>query len=242
MIYPFNQFVDIHTHILPGLDDGPKSLDESRQLAQLYVQAGVQRIVATPHFLPGTAWSANREQVMESVETVQEHLQAEGIHLKIEGGMEIAYHKRMMDNIGNDSVLPLGSSNHYLIEPSFQGEQDGLLIMLDSLLEADKKIILAHPERIVFFQHRPQVLKSFVKKGLKVQVNGGSLLGQFGKESKKVAEALYENSCLHFVASDAHNCLKRMPLSKAEWQSLHELPYGDDLMLRCKNNSQELFG
>lgn len=241
MIFPLDQFVDIHTHILPGLDDGPEDIGESYQLAKLYVAAGVQRVIATPHFLPGTAWSATADRVFAAVESLREHLRTEGIQLKVEAGMEIAYHKRMLENIADGVVLPLGSSGNYLIESSFHGDQDGLLIMLESLLEDKQKIILAHPERIDFFQQRPRILERFVQKGLKIQVNSGSLLGHFGSRAMKTAEHFYQYECLHFIGSDAHNISKRRPLSPEEWQSLHDLSYGTDLMQNCQKYIADLF-
>lgn len=241
MIFYLNDFVDIHTHILPGLDDGPKDIAGSIAIARCYEKAGIKVIVATPHFLPGTAWAAAKERVLESVQALQANFDQAKIDLKVIPGMEIAYHKKLEERILADLVLPLGQSRYFLIEPSFQGEQEGLLACLLSLLNKGQKLILAHPERADFFQQMPQVLKKFVDLGLRIQVNAGSLLGYFGEKSKATAELLRQYNCIHFIASDAHDHSKRGPLNTSEWESLLACPGGEELLSLCNNNITEIF-
>ena len=122
MMTEIQNFIDIHTHILPGLDDGPKNLQESIALARCYECTGVNRVIATPHFLPGTAWAPTKDKVIRSVQILQEKLNEEGIVVKIEPGMEIAYHGRMADRILAEELLPLSNSSHYLVGPAIYGE------------------------------------------------------------------------------------------------------------------------
>ncbi len=241
MDLPQDIFVDIHTHILPGIDDGPEDMSESLAMARKFVESGVNRIVATPHYIPGTAWSAGKEQIIDEVSGLKEQLASKTIELEVMAGMEIAYHKRMPENIRDRKLLSLGDSDHYLIEPSFHGSQDNLLMMLHDLLLEGEKPILAHPERVAAFQEKPESLAKLVSNGLKVQVTGNSLLGLFGSRSKNTAELFVKNGWLDFIASDAHDAIKRPPLQLQDWQKLLVISLGEKLIERVMKNSSELF-
>lgn len=236
-----HNFIDIHCHILPGLDDGPKNVEGSLALARCYEELGVKKIIATPHFLPGTAWAPTREKVLESVERFQNVLDSNGIVLKIEPGMEIAYHKKMADRILAGSLLPLADSDFYMVEPPFQGEQDSMLEVLDDLLQKGVHIILAHPERIGYFQQNPESLEKLVNQGMLIQVNSGSLLGHFGSKSKDTAVCLANRGFLHIFASDAHNHETRAPFTRKEWETLIEGSVGEKLLCTCMQHLTQLF-
>lgn len=234
-------FIDIHTHILPGLDDGPKSLQESIALARCYERAGVKRVIATPHFIPGTAWAPTKEKVRRSVQTLQEKLNEEGIVLKIESGMEVAYHGKMADRIKAGDLLPLGNSGYYLVEPAFHGEQGSFLTTVSLLLQQSIKIIIAHPERIIRFQEQPELIEKVVKEGALLQINAGSLLGEFGQKSKAMADLLVEHQLFHFFASDAHNHDKRAPITTEEWYTLGSCSLVSNICSTCLQNIHNIY-
>ena len=227
----FSQFIDIHVHILPGVDDGPKSLAESTAMAKAYVAVGVQQIIATPHYIPGTAWAVGRDFIIDKLKKLEKHLSGEGISLKIFPGMEIAYHNKIMDRLEKGLLQPLANSNCYLLEPSFRDSSDDLLVSARQMMDTGCGVILAHPERIPSFRETYKPLINLVDQGLQLQVNVGSLLGKFGKSSEKLAMLLINNNCVHFLASDAHSSLGRCPLNHSDWQRLTEL-LGDDLLTR----------
>ena len=103
-------FIDIHTHILPGIDDGPKDMSDSITLAREYERAGITKVFATPHFMPGTAWSADKETVLQLIDKLQTALDAEQVNLHIVPGMEIGFHKMMVERILSGQLLALGNS------------------------------------------------------------------------------------------------------------------------------------
>lgn len=241
MMFHRNEFIDIHTHILPGLDDGPRDMAGSMAIARCYQKAGIKMVVATPHFLPGTAWASDKDKVLRSVQELQISLDRAAIALKVVAGMEIAYHKKLEERILANIVLPLGISEYFLIEPSFQGEQEDLLVSLQTLLNKGHKLILAHPERAEAFQRRPEMLGNLVKQGLRIQVNTGSLLGYFGKKSQDTAELLRQGNNIHFIASDAHDHEKRAPLDASEWETLSECPGGKELLITCNKHLAAIF-
>ncbi len=241
MTFSFVDFVDMHTHILPGLDDGSKDMAESLSMARCYESAGVKTLVATPHFIPGTAWATPRERVLEAVQVLQAELDKANIDLTVLPGMEIAYHRKLEERLLAERVLPLGRSGYYLIEPSLHGGQEELLMCLRSLLDKGHKLILAHPERVDFFQRTPQVLQELVDSGLRIQVTAGSLLGQFGARSRTAGEVLRQDRCIHLIASDAHDSVRRRPLGAAEWEHFLAAPGCKELMISVNRNISEIF-
>ncbi len=241
MSFEISNFIDIHTHILPGIDDGSSSYEESVTLARCYVNVGIKKVVATPHFIPGTAWATPADKVLEMVITLQNTLDTERIDLKILPGMEIAFHKKLADRIEQGHVLPLGDSRHYLIEPSFHGEQDSLLAALSVLLEGGNKIILAHPERIDGLRGKIENIRSLVDKGLLIQINTGSLLGYFGRSANELSQSLWERDCFHLIASDTHDMNKRRPLDKDEWNTMLADTVQKEMLQKCNTTLAELF-
>jgi protein-tyrosine phosphatase len=230
MTFKLDTFIDIHTHILPGLDDGPLDMEGAVALARCYERVGIKSVVATPHYLPGTAWVASKEKIFECIEQLQLKLEDENIDLYIQPGMEIAYHKKTADNIVDGKLLPLGSSGCYLIEPPLTGDQHSLLEGLLELSDLGMPFILAHPERVETFQRKTVQLERLLERGWLLQINTGSLLGYFGRRSKETAEKLLKNKHIHFVASDAHDHKRRPPLNESEWACLIEIPEVYDLL------------
>lgn len=241
MALQLSNFIDIHTHILPGIDDGPKNLADSAALARCYADMGVTQIIATAHYIPGTAWAASSRLVLEKIAELQGYLQDNGIPLTIFPGMEIAFHKKLQEHLQAQVFLPLGRSSSYLLEPSFTDSAESLFHCLDQLLEQGWRIILAHPERIPALQETGSALDELVVRGLKMQINIGSLLGRFGAESRLVGFDFIERNCVHYLASDAHGVDSRRPPTGEEWLQLGTI-IGTDLLeqLCCTNPAQLL--
>ncbi len=236
MSLQLSDFIDIHTHILPGIDDGPKNLAESAALARCYVDMGITQIIATSHYIPGTVWAASSQIILEKIAELQEYLQRNSIPLVIFPGMEIAYHKKLQEHLESQTFLPLGASGYYLLEPSFTDSAEALFHCLDQLLEQGWKIILAHPERIPALREMGDSIDELVRQGLRIQINSGSLLGKFGAESKQIGFNLIERNCVHYLASDAHGIESRRPPTAEEWLQLGTT-LGRDLLeqLCCMN-------
>ncbi len=235
-------FIDIHTHILPGIDDGPKNLEESAALAKCYVELGIQRIIATSHFIPGTAWAPSSGLILAKIAELQDYLRTNDISLTIFPGLEIAFHKKILERLETKTVLPLGTSDWYLLEPSFSDSADALLHSLHRLMEKGWKIILAHPERIPALQEMKNPFTEFVRQGLRLQLNTGSLLGKFGAESKRCGFDFISSGSVHYLATDAHGVDARRPPTEQEWLEL-EKELGVDLLRQlCCVHPAELLG
>jgi len=218
-----SDFIDIHSHILPGLDDGPKVLSESLALLHCYRDVGIKRVFATPHFLPGTAWSASPRRILAFVEGLLEVLTDHGINLEIIPGMEIAIQKNMGKNLARGRYLPLGKSDIFLLEPPFKLTAYNPLEPLNEFMRQGKRVILAHPERSEYFQLNPQTLQQVHRNGIGIQINYGSLLGYFGSASEQTAKQLIAWEVVDYLASDAHSAVNRRPPGGLEWHDLQKL-------------------
>ncbi len=241
MAVKLSNFLDLHAHLLPGLDDGPKNIDESISLALCYTQVGIKKVVTTPHYIPGTAWSGSKAKVLDKVVTLQEELDRRKIELQIIPGMEIAFHAKLPNRLQDNLLLTLGGSSHYLLEPSFHDSPDTLIPTVIDLVKDGYKFILAHPERIKAFQENPEPVLRLIHLGVKTQVNTGSLLGKFGRASKKMAKYLLANDGVNFLASDAHDTNNRIPLNETDWIQLHDTLSSESIMKLCVDNPGRLF-
>jgi protein-tyrosine phosphatase len=235
-------FIDIHSHILPGVDDGSKSLEQSLTMAGDFVAGGVNHVFATPHHITGTAWTLTPEKIREMVMELQAVFQQHEIPLILYPGMEIALHHHLEKELVRNVLLPLGNSNCYLLEPPFQLFQDDLLDTVLSFKNTGKDVILAHPERAPFFQQRIASLTRLVEQGVMVQVNIGSLLGTFGEKAKTTALYLARHDSIHFIASDSHGPDARKPPTRKEWQQLEQILGPDRTQSACIDNPARLFG
>jgi len=240
MAVDISKFVDIHVHILPGIDDGPKDMEESVAMAEAYDGLGVSRLIATPHFIPGTAWSANIDRISRQLDELQSLLAEKGIGVTILPGMEIAHHQKLLERVEKGHLLPLGESSSYLLEPSFSGIHDDLFSCCREMLKGGHGVILAHPERISAFQKNADPLLRLVQQGGELQVNIGSLLGKFGEASKNLARRLIDDASVHFLATDAHSVKSRRPITRGDWQELQSI-LGEKLLARlCIDNPSAL--
>lgn len=196
--------IDIHTHILPGLDDGAKTLNESIQMIQQALDVGVSAICATPHILYEVS-SSLEEQINRSFKLLQSEIKKRKIMIRLVLGSEI-YIRHDIESLRNFSFFSLNQTNKYfLVELSMGGLPSGVAQLIHSLQLNGLTIIIAHPERCLIRKDSLPEINNMVNKGALMQINAGSILGHFGKEAQKMAESLLEYNLVHFMASDAHN-------------------------------------
>lgn len=200
--------VDIHSHILPGLDDGAKSLEDSVAMLRLAAESGTTDIVATPH--ANNEFHFDPDLIDRKIAEVQE---AAGPLPRIHRGCD--FHltlENIQDALNNPSKYAVNHLTYLLVEFS------DLLIprttqeIFDRLQGAGLTPIVTHPERNALLHSRLDQLQSWVERGALVQVTAGSLLGGFGRAAKSVATDLMNRNLVHFIASDAHDTKYRTPV------------------------------
>jgi protein-tyrosine phosphatase len=196
--------IDIHTHILPGLDDGAKTLNESIQMVQQALDVGVSAICATPHILDGVS-SSLEEQINRAFTLLRSQLVKRKMTTRLVLGSEI-YIRPDIESLRNFSFFSLNQTNKYvLVELPRGGLPSGVDQLIHSLQLEGLTCIIAHPERCLIGKDPLSEINNMVNQGALIQINAGSILGHFGKEARKTAESLLEYNLVHFMASDAHN-------------------------------------
>ena len=196
--------IDLHCHILPDIDDGPKSIDQSLAMARGFEEAGYEQVVATPHAVPGTHWMPSPAAIRERVAELNQALQDEGIQLTILPGMEIALDPQIPDLLKDGRIQSLADTSYLLIEPPFQRLPLGWEQVFFELTSKGYTPLLAHPERCEQLTDKQELLDDLFSRGTYLQVNWGSFLGHHGRKATKTAVYLASRGYIHCLATDSH--------------------------------------
>jgi protein-tyrosine phosphatase len=232
--------IDLHCHLLPGVDDGAKDLNESIEMAKAAVAEGITHIVATPHHNNGN-YSNSKEQIIAKVQELQDALQKESIPLTILPGQEPRINGDILQDYEDGNLLTLNDAEKYvLIElPSNHVPRYTEKLLFDLQMKELTPIIV-HPERNQEIIDNPDLLYHLVKKGACTQITASSLTGHFGKKIKKFALDLIEANLTHFIASDAHNVTTR-PFRMQEAYEMIEKEFGVSTVFYFRENAELAF-
>lgn len=200
--------IDIHCHILSGLDDGAQTIQDSLTMAKAAVQSGIKKIVATPHHQT-SKYVNPRDEIVQKVAEMNEALQREGIPLEVLSGQEVRVFGEWLEDYKRGNIATINNQNYVLVEfpanhvPVYS-EQLFYEIQLSGLTP-----IIVHPERNSQIVEQPDKLYHLVEKGALAQLTAASVTGAFGKKVQKFSRQLIEANLVHFIASDAHNTTTR---------------------------------
>ncbi|MBI5523383.1 MAG: capsular biosynthesis protein [Desulfarculus sp.] len=219
----FNAMVDVHAHILPGLDDGPSDLSASLAMCRLAVADGITQMAATPHFCPPFYRHAPRE-ISRAVAALAQALAREGIPLRLYPGADVSQRADVL-GLARQGRLPTlaGQGRYFLLEP-VQGGLRALAGLASELRPLGLRPIITHPERLAEAGRGGwSWLEGLVERGCLVQITAMSLTGGFGAPAQERAEDLLARGLVHLVASDAHSTGRRPPLLSPARERLIEL-------------------
>jgi protein-tyrosine phosphatase len=218
------EMIDLHNHILPGLDDGAKTLDESIEMCRIGYQDGIRTIVATPHTLNGL-YLNDRETILTKVQELNDvlmklemrnsefgmnHLPSE---LRILPGADVHFSEDILNQLDQGKVTTVADGGKYIsLEFPFQGIPYRAEEILFRIVTRGVNPIISHPERNFEIAERPQRYYEMIRMGCLGQVTAMSLTGGFGHGVRKVVERLIKKRLVHFVASDAHSVIGRRPI------------------------------
>lgn len=200
--------IDIHSHIIPGIDDGSKSMEMTLEMLRNAEKDGTSDIIATPHYLLEYG-ETEISEVKALVEEINSIINNEGINLRVYSGQEVYYTENIIQNYIEGKIGTLNDSKYMLIEFPMRKFDDNILDVIYELQVRDIIPIIAHPERYMPIMEKPSYINKFIDEGYLFQMNGGSLEGKFGEKIKKTAEILLENGVYNFIGSDAHNTKNR---------------------------------
>jgi protein-tyrosine phosphatase len=202
--------IDLHTHVLPGIDDGPATVEGSIELARAAVADGVTTIVATPH----VTWDLPQNdatRIAAAVEALEAELERAGVDVTIRTGGELAISRANELSDQELRGLCLGGGEWVLAECPLSSVATGFDAALHMIAGRGHGIVLAHPERSPVLQHDTDLLRQLVRNGMLTSITAGSLVGQFGSTVKRFALWMLEEDLVHNVASDAHDARRRPP-------------------------------
>ncbi|EOI00172.1 protein-tyrosine phosphatase [Enterococcus haemoperoxidus ATCC BAA-382] len=201
--------IDLHCHILPGIDDGAQSIDDSIDMAEMAVKQGITHILCTPHHNNGK-YDNSAGKVISCVSALQEELDRRKVPLTLFEGQEVRIGGELLEQIQTNDILFADLNNRYLLIefptneiPAYSKQ------MFYKLLEAGHVPIIVHPERNSKFIEDPNRLLPFLEMGVLTQLTAPSYVGIFGSKIEKIAKQMVAHSMVYMMASDAHNIDKR---------------------------------
>ena len=193
--------VDMHSHVLPGIDDGAKTPEESIQLIRKMMDLGIQKIIATPHIM--IDYYKNTPQTINgALEILKAELEKEKIDIVIEAAAEHYFDETFEERVKKKELMIMGD-NYVLFEFSFISAPPNVIPVVQKLKDLGYKPILAHPERYTYMEM--DQFKTLHDWGLSFQLNTISLTGYYGRDSKRLAESLIDQQLIDFISSDMHH-------------------------------------
>ena len=205
--------IDIHSHILPGIDDGAVNMDDTLQLCQYAVENGITHMLATPHIHPGR-YENEKKSIELMTKKVINELKNNQIALKLSYAAEVRISIEVLSMVSEGKIPFIGYQNgfHYLLlEMPHSHILPGSDKLIEWLQEHQIKVIIAHPERNKEVQNNINVLNPFIQQGCLLQLTAASVSGRFGSKCQSVCKKLIKNKWVNFVATDAHNIKNRPP-------------------------------
>ncbi|SEL20541.1 protein-tyrosine phosphatase [Carnobacterium iners] len=231
--------IDLHCHILPGIDDGAKTMDESIVMARLAVAEGITHILATPHYKNGR-WTNEKDTIIQGVQLVQKELDDREIALTLFPGQEVRIVGELMQDIAENRIQFIDEDNQYLM---IEFPTATIPAYTDSLFFNLKKTgvtpIIVHPERNHALLKDPNILLSLIQKGALAQLTAGSYVGTFGKKIQQFSKQLIAANLVHLIASDAHNITTRSFHMKDAYRKL-EKEFGKETVMNFKQVTKDL--
>lgn len=202
--------IDIHCHILPGIDDGSKDLDMSLEMLGIAEENNTTKIIATPHYYRGS-YENEFEAVLGHVENLNVEIKSKGINVDIFPGQEVFVDKYTLDAYKQGIIHCLNASKYMLIEFPMDVLPDDAIDIIYELKLLGIRPIVAHPERYLYINGNLMNINKFIEEGCLFQLNTSSIMGLMGRRVKETTRSLMDNGLCHFIASDAHSTGKRCP-------------------------------
>lgn len=223
--------VDMHSHLIPGIDDGSQSMDETIAMLAKFESLGFEKVITTPHIM-SDFYRNTPEIILGGLENVRKTAKELNLNIKIEAAAEYYFDETLIERLENDEKLLTFGDNYILFEFSFHVEPPQIEKLLFELLSRDYKPVLAHFERYAFLFDKPEKAKEWRDMGINIQMNYNSLGGHYGPDVKRQAEWLVDNKMIDFVSTDCHRMDHLMILEKNLVS-----PYFHKLLdLQLKNN------
>ncbi|WP_418321081.1 tyrosine-protein phosphatase [Piscinibacter sakaiensis] len=202
--------IDLHSHILPGIDDGAKTLEMSLEMARIAVRDGTTVMACTPHIYPGL-YMNDSAGIHAERDKLQRALDTYGIPLKLVVGADAHLVPELLDGLKSGRVPTLNGSRYFLLEPSHHVPPPNFESSVFNIMAEGYQPVLTHPERLVWIEHNYQTFVTLAKRGVWMQLTAAAILGKFGKRARYWSERMLDEGLVHLIASDAHTVNMRNP-------------------------------
>ena len=215
--------IDLHSHILPGVDDGAQTLEDSLEMARKAISQGITHLMCTPHHNNGK-YNNPADKIIREVANLQGELDKRGLDLTLLEGQEVRLTEFLLTAIQRDEILFTDLDHTYLLiecptnEVPIYAEQ-----VFYQLLNRGQVPVIVHPERNAVFREEPNRLVSFLEMGTLTQLTAPSIVGIFGSDIQQTARQMLEHNMLYMVASDAHNLRHRTFLMKEAYKEIEKI-------------------
>jgi len=236
----YTGIVDLHHHLLPGVDDGAADLDTAIAMARLALADGIETVVATPHTYDGV-YNVERAAAAAALATLAAALAEAGLPLQVRLAAEVHLHEAIPERLADDPSLSLDGNRRYLLlELPHQGPPPSLPDFLFRLATRGTTAVIAHPERNLAVRKNPALALEWAERGSLLQLTAGSLTGAFGEPIRVCAEHLLRAGAAHIVATDAHSPRKRPPLAQAAAAAITAIAGADHARKLLVTNPQRI--
>ena len=202
--------IDLHSHILPGIDDGAKTLEDALEMARLAVEDGIHTMACTPHIYPGM-YMNDGPGITAARDALQQALVAQGIGLKLVVGADVHLVPGLIEGLRSGQVPTLNGSRYFLLEPSHTTPPPRFEEAVFNLVASGYTPVITHPERLMWIENHYPVFLRLIEQGAWMQVTAGALTGVFGRRAKYWGERFVGEGHTHILASDAHSTTRRKP-------------------------------
>ena len=195
--------IDFHSHILPNIDDGSRSIEETFNLIKEAEKAGFESVISTSHYMENYYETDVPEREVW-VKAILENLKTKNINTNLYLGNEIYFTDNIIELLEKRKASTINDTSYVLFELPLNAEPMNLYDVIYDMLQYKLVPILAHPERYSFVQKEPELVYDLIEKGVLMQANYGSIIGQYGEKAKMIVRRLLENNMIHFLGSDVH--------------------------------------
>ncbi len=195
--------IDFHTHILPNIDDGARSIQETINLVKEAQKVGFEAIISTSHYMEGY-YETNTPEREVWIQVIYQKIQEENIKMKLYLGNEIYLSENLIQLLEEGRACTINDTSYVLFEMPLNVEPLNLYNMIYEMMQYKLVPILAHPERYSFVQQSPELIGELIEKGVLMQCNYASIEGYYGRRAKMVVKKLLLNNMVHFLGSDVH--------------------------------------
>ena len=196
---------DLHSHLLFGIDDGTKSMEESIAILKKMERMGIEELVLTPHYVENTKYNWNNINKIRLYQTLIAKAEEEDIKIKLYLGNEVFITPNIVKLIEMDEIAPINNSKYVLIEFPLKQIYNNTSLIISDMVSHGYIPILAHPERYEEFQEHPEIVEEYLRMGVLLQGNFTSLFGKYGKTSEKTLKYFLKKKWISFLGSDTHH-------------------------------------